>query len=452
MLSPRRLFWLILGLSFLAFLIDLPEVPLKFSYGPIKWQGTLGGDQLNLFDGKIARDLRLRKGLDISGGIRVTLRADLTGLSKDRQVEAVESVKNVLERRVNLFGVSEPNVQTVKVGGENRVVVELPGVYDSAKALNLIGQTARLEFRTFNAQATLSATARDLPPATFFVASGVTGQDLKRASLDFDSSTGSPQVAFELTAEGGRKFKKLTESLLGKISDSEKILGIFLDDEPVSLPVVRAVIADRGVISGNFSADSAKDLAIKLNAGALPVPIKVLAQENIGATLGRDSVAQSILAGGVGLLVVAFFMIALYGRLGFLADLSLLSYGLLTLALYKLLPVVLTLPGIAGFLLSIGMALDANILIFERMKEELRAGRPLKMARELGFARAWTSIRDANAATLITCFILFNPLNWSFLNISGLVRGFALTLALGILISLFTGIVVSRTLIRLFYE
>jgi preprotein translocase subunit SecD len=259
-------------------------------------------------------------------------------------------------------------------------------------------------------------------------------------------------VAFELTSEGGKKFKEITERLSQKTNDQEKILGIFLDGTPISTPKVQSVISDKGVINGNFTVETARDLATKLNAGALPVPIKVIAQENIGATLGQDSVNRSVVAGIVGLLIVALFMVGLYGRFGVIADVALIIYGLITLALYKLIPVVLTLPGIAGFLLSIGMAVDGNILIFERIKEEKRAGKPLRAAMELGFGRAWNSIRDANVATLITCIILFNPLNWSLLNTSGLVRGFAVTLALGVLVSLFTGIVVSRTLIRVFYK
>lgn len=452
MLSPKNTFWLIVSISFIALLIDLPKIPVKFAYGPVKVDSSVGGYQINLFSGKFFRDLEIKKGLDISGGIRVTLKADMATVAKDRRQEALDSVKSVMERRVNLFGVSEPNVQTSKAGEDYRVAVELPGVYDTARALDLIGQTARLDFKEYNAQATLSAQTKNFNPQDLYKSTGITGQDLKRAQLNFESTTNSPQVAFELTLEGGKKFKEVTERLSQKPSQQERVLGIFLDDEPISLPEVKSVISDSGVINGNFTVESARDLATKLNAGALPVPIKVIAQENIGATLGQDSVNKSVFAGVVGLLIVAFFMAGLYGRLGLIADTALIVYGLLTLALYKLVPVVLTLPGIAGFLLSIGMAVDANILIFERMKEERRAGKPLKAAMELGFGRAWNSIRDANVATLITCTILFNPLNWDLLNTSGLVRGFALTLALGIAISLFTGIVVSRTLIRLFYK
>jgi len=219
------------------------------------------------------------------------------------------------------------------------------------------------------------------------------------------------------------------------------------------MPTVdEAITSGQAVIRGNFTLETAKQLSTLLNAGALPVPIKIIEQRNVGATLGQESVQKSVRAGMVGLLMVAGFMWAYYGKLGFLADLALIIYGLITLALYKLIPVTLTLPGIAGFILSIGMAVDSNILIFERMKEETRAGCHWKRAMELGFGRAWDSIRDANICTLITCFILFNPFNWNFLNVSGMIRGFALTLGLGIFISLFTGIVVTRTLLRVLYH
>jgi len=191
---------------------------------------------------------------------------------------------------------------------------------------------------------------------------------------------------------------------------------------------------------------------IQLNAGALPTPISLLSQSQISATLGQESIQRSLFAGIVGLLIVGIFMIGNYGKLGVLADIALIIYGLLSLAIYKLVPVTLSLAGVAGFLLSIGMAVDANILIFERIKEERRGGNPLYASMELGFKRAWNSIRDSNACTLITCFVLFNPFNWSFLNSSGMVRGFALTLFLGVVLSLFTGIVVTRTLIRTFYR
>lgn len=230
-------------------------------------------------------------------------------------------------------------------------------------------------------------------------------------------------------------------------------MAIFLDDLPVTAPTVNeAITSGDAVISGKFALNDAKKLAIQLNAGALPVPLKVVEQKTIGATLGNEAVRKSVIAGLIGLGIVILFMISYYGFLGFLASLALIIYGLITLAVYKLVPITLSLPGIAGFLLSVGMAVDSNILIFERIKEERWQGKPLAVAMELGFGRAWDSIKDANVCTLITAFVLFNPFNWGFLNTSGMVRGFALTLTLGIAISLFTGIIVTRTLIRVFYK
>lgn len=275
----------------------------------------------------------------------------------------------------------------------------------------------------------------------------LTGKDLKKSQVDFDNQTGQPVVSLEFSGEGAKKFAEITKRNVGRM------VAIYLDGIPISAPrVEEPILEGKAIIRGNFDLNQAKNLSIQLNAGALPVPVKIIEQKNIGATLGQESVQESLRAGLVGLILVAFFMASYYGKLGILANIALIIYGLITLALYKLIPVTLTLPGLAGFLLTIGMAVDSNILIFERMKEEIRSGKPLKMAMELGFGRAWDSIRDANVCTLITGFILFNPLNWSFLNVSGMVRGFAFTLIIGTILSLFTGIVVSRTLIRIFYK
>ncbi|OGJ21687.1 MAG: protein-export membrane protein SecD, partial [Candidatus Pacebacteria bacterium RIFCSPHIGHO2_01_FULL_46_10] len=233
----------------------------------------------------------------------------------------------------------------------------------------------------------------------------------------------------------------------------KKRVAIFLDEFPVSVPVVNEPILNgSAIISGGFTVDAAKQLSIQLNAGALPVPITIVQQETVDASLGTEAVQKTAIAGLVGVGLVALFMVLYYGWKGLLADLALGVYALITIAIYKLVPVTLTLPGIAGLLLSIGMAVDSNILIFERMKEELRMGKPFDLAMTLGFGRAWDSIKDANVATLFTCFILFNPFEFEFLNRSGMVRGFALTLALGIFVSLFTGIVVTRTFLRLFLK
>jgi preprotein translocase subunit SecD len=319
--------------------------------------------------------------------------------------------------------------------------VELAGIKDINQAIDLIGQTAQLDFRELPKDATQAATYLDFKPT------GLTGKDLSKSEVKFDQNTGQPTVGLTFSAEGAKKFTEITGRNVGKP------VAIFLDQLRVTAPTVQEQITTGdAIISGQFTLDEAKKMSIQLNAGALPVPIKLIEQRNIGATLGSESVQKSTQAGLIGLLMVIVFMAAYYGRLGILADIALLIYGLLTLALYKLFPVTLTLPGIAGFILSVGMAVDANILIFERMKEEIRAGKSRVVAMELGFGRAWDSIRDANICTLITCFVLFNPFNWPFLNVSGMVRGFALTLGLGVALSLFTGIVVTRTLIRTFYR
>ena len=269
---------------------------------------------------------------------------------------------------------------------------------------------------------------------------------MQKASVEFDQQSGQPVVSLVFTDEGREKFAEITKRNVGQR------VGIYLDGAPLTVPVVKVPITDgRAIISGSMEVKEAKQLAISLNAGALPVGLTVVKETNIGATLGKESITASVRAGLAGLLAVAVFMIIVYRKLGILADMALIIYGLITLAIYKLFPIALTLPGIAGFLLSIGMATDANILIFERLKEELARGLPLRAAVELGFGRAWDSIKDANVTTLLVAFILYNPFEWQFLNTSGMVRGFALTLTIGILISLFTGIIVSRTFIRMFY-
>jgi preprotein translocase subunit SecD len=277
--------------------------------------------------------------------------------------------------------------------------------------------------------------------------SGISGKDLKRADLSYSSQNGQPEVAIEFTNDGAKKFSDVTTRLVGKR------LPIFLDEFPLTWPRVSTPITDgKAVITGQFTQDEAKNMALQLNAGALPVPVKVVEKRTVGATLGAKSVEASIRAGAMGLVIVGIFMIAQYGWLGFIADCALFLYAIVSFALYRFIPITLTLPGIAGFLLSVGMAVDANILIFERYKEERRHGKPWRIAMELGFGKAWESIRDANFCTIITSLILYNPGNWQWLPTSGLVRGFAATLLIGVIIGLFTGIVVTRTFIRVFYR
>lgn len=380
------------------------------------------------------RDLSLKLGLDLSGGVHLVYQADTSALSDTNRAAAVEATRVNIERRVNSLGVSEPIIQTSKVGSDYRLIVELAGITDINQATSLIGQTAQLEFRS-----TQSATPSS---AVDFISTGLTGRDLTLAQVQFNGGkvSGQPVVAIEFSPEGAKKFAEITSKNIGKP------LAIFLDDQLVMRPpIVESAITDgKAIISGNFTPDEAKKLTIQLNAGALPIPIHIIEQRNIGATLGIESIHKSLVAAAVGLVVIWLFMIVNYGLKGLLADLALIVYILIFLALIKLIPITLTLAGIAGFILSIGMAVDANILIFERMKEELRWGRPLKAAVELGFHRAWTSVRDSNASSLITAGLLF----WFG---TGSVRGFALTLAVGILVSLFTSITVTRSLLRLVY-
>lgn len=446
---PTVVLWLILLTSFICLLIDLPRIPFNLGWRDYRFPGAVGGYQLNLFGNRFHRDLEVKLGLDLAGGVHLVLRTEMAAVEEVDRDRALEAAKAVIERRVNLFGVTEANIYTQKSGEEHRIVVELPGVTEVAEAVDLVGQTAQLSFKELLETPSSEETGADeaAPLQQLFVETDLSGADLRRAGVTFDQTSGKPQVALEFSDEGAEKFKVLTERNVGQP------VAIFLDEEILTAPRVQEAIAEgRAVITGEFTVEEAEKLAIQLNAGALPVPIEVIEQRNIGATLGAKSVRQSLTAGLIGLTLVGLFMILYYGKLGLLADLALVVYGLVTLAIYKLIPVVLTLPGLAGFILSIGMAVDSNILVFERIKEELRWGKPHSLALELGFGRAWDSIRDANICTLIICFVLFNPFNWSFLVTAGPIRGFALTLALGIGVSLFTGIVVTRNLVRVFYR
>lgn len=390
----------------------------------------------------LGKKFDLQLGLDLSGGSHLVFEADTSKLLKDDKLQALKSLKNVIEKRVNLFGLSEPNVQSSNFEGKDRVIVELPGINDPKEATRIIGQTAQLMFIEVQ-EIELS---KGSTPSAQFVPTDLTGADLKIATTTFDQNSGKPSVSIEFNESGSKKFEEITSRNVGEE------LPIFLDNQPISSPVVNEkIIGGKAQISGNFTIKEANELTDLLNSGALPVPVSLVEEKTIGATLGADSINKSIKAGIVGVVMVMVFMVLVYGKYGLVADLALLSFSFITLALYKIIPITLTLPGIAGFFLSIGMAVDSNILIFERLKEEVKL-RPFSSALEVSFGRAWDSIRDANVATLVTALILANPLDWAFLHISGPVRGFAITLALGIAISLFTGIIISRNLLRLFVK
>jgi len=414
----RRNLWILLGaiiiIAALAGLVDWPTGP-------------------NLSIGSFYRELKIHEGLDLQGGVHLVFELDTTKIEGKDKSKATESVINIIDRRINGLGVAEPVIQGAKLGGKESVIVELPGVTDTNEAINLIGKTAQLKFLETTAEQPSQITSRE----DLWQETELTGAHLRRAEVQFDQNTGEPQVSIQFNSEGTRLFADLTQKNL------QKPLAIQLDDQIISAPTVQSVIDNgQAVITGQFSIDESKKLAIQLNAGALPVPINLVEQRNIGPTLGTESVKKSLVAGLIGLFLIICFMLIYYKIPGLIATLALAIYTLVVLALFKLIPVTLTLAGIAGFILSIGMAVDANILIFERTKEELFAGKTIGQAIDEGFRRAWPSIRDSNFSSLITCIILYY-------GTSGLVRGFAVTLGLGIIISMFTAITVSRTFLKL---
>lgn len=435
---PRSLFWLITFLTILAVFINLPKL-----------NNIKVGSQTYNFDPnsvlkalRIDKELVFRKGLDLEGGTSLVLKADMKDLSSSQKTPALDSAKVVIENRVNLFGVSEPIVQTSIVGNNDyRIIVDLPGITDINQVRSLIGTTAQLSFWEEEA----SGSAQIASQSAGIKKTELTGADIKETSVVFDPNTGKPQVQLLFTSEGSKKFAAITKRNVGKI------LAIALDNQFISTPTVnQEIVSNTAVITGSFTLDEAKLLSNQLNGGALPVPLTILSNSIIEPTLGTASLEKSLFAGILGFIIIVIFMTVLYGRLGLIASFALFLYTLFMLAVFKLssitpFGITLTLSGIAGFILSIGMAVDANILIFERMKEELRAGKTKETAIELGFSRAWTSIRDSNISTLITSFVLYEFG-------TGIVRGFALVLAIGVLISMFSAIVVSRTFLRLIYK
>jgi preprotein translocase subunit SecD len=417
--------------------------------------------------GSIQKDIKTHLGLDLVGGVQALLEADVSA-GTTVTAENMATAKQIVDNRVNGLGVSEAVVQ---LAGTNRILVELPGETDPEAALATIKNTGLLEFvdfgstpmlegtpvKTDSTQASNSATPTATPTssATSEITATVTttptqpatiyhtvmlGSDLKTVEVT-RSTAGQYEIAFVLTSNGSKIFSDFTSQNVGKY------LGIVLDKKVISSPVIQNAITDgQGVIQGSFTLESANALAVQLRYGSLPIPLKVVTSQTVGPTLGQDSLRKSLIAGVVGMVVVVLFMALNYRLPGVLADLALVVYALLSFMLFKLIPVTLTLPGIAGFVLSVGVAVDANILIFERLREELRAGRNLRQAIDLGWQRAWLSIRDSNFSTLITCLILY----WFGSTFgASIVKGFSLTLAIGVLVSMFTAIIVTRTFLHL---
>ncbi|KDR54919.1 MULTISPECIES: protein translocase subunit SecD [Oscillatoriales] len=413
----------------------------------------------------------IRLGLDLRGGSQLTIQLQTSDEVPRIDERVLEGVQSVIENRVNGLGVSEAVVQTV---GDDQILVQLPGVSDPEQAERVLGGTAQLDFReqrpgtegelfaeiqvnrALDAElsqaiatgddARLEELLQQLNESNQAIASLyqepiIRGQQLQDAFPQPTQGGNGWEIVLRFNNEGGRNFAELTKNLAG----TGRTIGIFLDDSLLSSPTVSVEFADTGitggsaVITGNFTAAEANDLAVQLRGGALPVPVEIVENRTVGATLGRDSIQRSIYAGSGGLILVLIFMVAYYRLPGAIADVALVVYALFTLAIFALLGVTLTLPGIAGFILSIGMAVDANVLIFERTREELRAGKTLYRSVESGFYRAFGSILDGNVTTGIACVALF----WLG---TGLVKGFALTLGLGVAVSMFTAVTFSRTL------
>lgn len=375
--------------------------------------------------------LKVRQGLDLQGGASLLYQADLSKTDSADHTKAISGVVDVINKRVNPTGTSEVLVQT---SGGDRVLVQLPGITNIEEAISLIGKTAELSFYQVNGDNSV-------------IPSDISGKDLDNATTNIDPQSGQPVISFTMKNEAIDKFSKLTT----EINKSQGRLLIILDDQPLFNGTVSTPITDgKGQMQGFENLKTAQETAVLLNAGALPVPVTLAEQRTVGASLGSESISKSLLAGIIGMLAVVIFMIAYYRLAGVIASVALMIYTLINIDIFKIsvatpFPIVLTLAGIAGFILSIGMAVDANILIFERWKEEVREGATLEAGLESGFKRAWSSIRDSNISTLITCIILYNfgqPI----------IKGFAVTLSIGVLVSMFTAITVSRTFLQMLIQ
>ena len=453
LMSKKKVYFIVIFLSLLGFLAGSLTEPKYLNQG-IDYFNNF---QFSIFNFQLRLpsfpEIPFKLGLDLQGGLHLLYQADLSKIEDRERGEAMEGLRDVIARRIDLFGVQEPVVQ---VQGE-RLIVELAGIIDPVQAIREIGRTPFLEFREQRQEEEvrrIQEKQRELEGKSWeeiqkienwqvafedpFLATPLTGRYLKKAELGFDSTTHEPLISLEFNEEGAKIFEDLTAKNIGRP------LAIYIDQALISAPVVQEKISGgRAQITGQFTIGEAKDLARNLNAGALPVPISLISQQTVGPILGKISLEESLKAGIFGFLAVILFMILFYRLPGIVAVLALVTYIFLVLSIFKLLPVTLTLAGLAGFILSIGMAVDANILIFSRMREELKEGKSFLTSLEEGFRRAWPSIRDSNVNTLLVCAILF------FLG-TGFVKGFAFTLILGILVSMFSAIFITQNSLRTF--
>jgi preprotein translocase subunit SecD len=396
-----------------------------------------------------------RLGLDLSGGTELVYHADTSKVDKTEVADSMSSLRDVIERRVNIFGVSEPSIRVQNGGisdsGEERLIVDLPGVTDVSKAVELIGQTPVLEFRTENTDKSKPQTItvdKDGKAVvnldSQYTPTELTGRFLDHATLEFDQTTGEPVVSLQFNPEGSKLFEQITKENVGKS------IAIFLDGSPISAPVVcqdrnpscvNGISGGKAQISGSFKAADAKLLVGRLNSGALPVPITLISTQTVGPSLGVQATHAGVKAALIGFLAIALFLVIWYRLPGMIAVIALAIYVAIMLAIFKLVPVTLTAAGIAGFIISIGIAVDANVLIFERIKEELRNGSSITDGVGHGFSRAWNSIRDSNVSSMITAVILF----WFG---TPLIQGFALVFLIGIIVSMISAISITRLFLK----
>ena len=445
MRKTKKFLIVIILLYIISILIDIPKVQINLKPIGINFNHTINHIAINLNSIGIdyVNNLDPSLGLDLKGGSQLVLLANVSKIPQSEVASAMSAARNIINERVNLYGVANAQVYTEKYGNQERIVVDLAGVKNLNEAKKLVGQTAKLEFLTLKPNINLqSIVTPTIPLQDFNPKTNLTGADLQNATIVYPQGSTTPNIQLNFKSEGLSKFSQLAKANVGKP------IGIILDNRVVENPVINSNLASgvtsSPVISGNFTLSQAQTLVDQLNAGALPVPVNLIEENTIGATLGKASIDASLIAGFIGIAIILIFMIWNYKSLGILADFALILYALMAFAIFKIIPITLTLEGIAGFILSIGMAVDANILIFERMKEENIEGRSRKSVVELGFARAWNSIRDSNVSTLITTFVLY------ILGTSQ-IRGFAITLALGVIVSLFTAVTITRSLLEIFY-